>query len=67
MGLLYYELLDIDECVEGTSLCSHICLNNNGSYSCTCRPGYYLAADKVTCLGIILHIVAIMHVVEQES
>ena len=35
--------LDIDECAAGTHNCSAntFCTNNEGSYNCTCNPGYY--------------------------
>ena len=35
-------LSDVDECVNGTHNC-HInanCTNRNGSFYCTCNPGY---------------------------
>lgn len=39
---------DRDECQEG--LCSQACLNFDGSFSCSCYPGYRLADDHVTCV-----------------
>ena len=35
--------LDIDECAAGTHNCNTntFCTNNEGSYNCTCNPGYY--------------------------
>ena len=35
--------LDINECAKGTHTCSAdaVCNNTNGSYNCTCNPGYY--------------------------
>ena len=40
-GLFFF--LDIDECAAGTHNCSTntFCTNNEGSYNCTCNPGYY--------------------------
>lgn len=29
--------------------CQHICVENNMSYYCKCRPGYVLNEDKRTC------------------
>ena len=46
---------DIDECHENTDACDHLCSNNNGSYTCSCRSGYRLASDGVTCNGMKLH------------
>lgn len=43
---------DIDECDVDNGGCSQLCLNDPpGSYSCSCRPGYSLEADGVTCTG----------------
>ena len=43
--------LDIDECY--TASCSQECRNYPGSYSCSCRDGWFLSADGVTCFGMI--------------
>ncbi|KAH9512414.1 hypothetical protein Btru_039489 [Bulinus truncatus] len=37
--------IDIDECLN-TSLCNHICTNLNGSYACTCSPGFDLSVSN---------------------
>lgn len=34
---------DIDECATRTHTCSHTCNNLNGTYACSCRPGFKLA------------------------
>ncbi|XP_050801434.1 very low-density lipoprotein receptor-like [Gopherus flavomarginatus] len=39
---------DIDECKEHEP-CSQTCVNTNGTYSCTCHPGYLLEPDAHTC------------------
>ncbi|XP_052341774.1 matrilin-3-like isoform X2 [Oncorhynchus keta] len=43
-------LCGVDACALGHD-CDHICVNNNNnnSYSCKCREGYTLNADKKTC------------------
>ena len=46
--------LDIDECY--TADCSQVCHNYPGSYSCSCRDGWFLSADGVTCFGTMLAI-----------
>ena len=44
-------LLDIDECSNGTSGCSHFCTNTYGSYRCSCPAETSLGSDSRTCEG----------------
>ena len=46
-----YSLPDINECVRGLDDCSEfaICANTQGSYTCTCPPGYQ--GNGRVCLG----------------
>ena len=40
--LAYYVLLfviDQNECVSNTNLCSEVCINVVGGYMCSCLPG----------------------------
>ena len=32
--------LDIDECIMDNGSCTHFCYNTEGSYVCSCQPGY---------------------------
>ncbi|XP_052219421.1 MAM and LDL-receptor class A domain-containing protein 1-like isoform X3 [Dreissena polymorpha] len=41
--------LETDECAAGTSGCAQQCTNTQGSYECSCLPGYWLWTDKHTC------------------
>uniref|UniRef100_A0A4W5NQK5 Matrilin 3 n=1 Tax=Hucho hucho TaxID=62062 RepID=A0A4W5NQK5_9TELE len=41
-------LCGVDACALGHD-CNHICFKNNNSYTCKCRDGYTLYADKKTC------------------
>uniref|UniRef100_A0A914CST7 EGF-like calcium-binding domain-containing protein n=1 Tax=Acrobeloides nanus TaxID=290746 RepID=A0A914CST7_9BILA len=42
--------VDINECDEGTHLCSQTCRNSEGSYDCTCDEKFYrLAANNRSC------------------
>ncbi|XP_069783747.1 very low-density lipoprotein receptor-like [Narcine bancroftii] len=42
--------VDIDECKElSTRPCSQICLNEKGTYSCSCHPHYLLNNDGQSC------------------
>nr|XP_025741770.1 low-density lipoprotein receptor-related protein 4-like [Callorhinus ursinus] len=46
---------DVDECGKpGSQPCSQTCVNTQGSYSCTCHPGYSLEPDGHTCTEPIL-------------
>ena len=56
MSFLFF-CLDIDECY--TASCSQECSNYPGSYSCSCRDGWFLSADGVTCFGMMA--IALLH------
>lgn len=42
-------VLDVNECEHSPSPCQHICKNTEGSYICSCPPGYLLNPDGTTC------------------
>ena len=42
---------DIDECAGGTDGCAHICINEVGSYTCSCNLGYRIERDGHKCEG----------------
>ena len=44
--------IDVNECVEGTDFCEHNCINNIGSYSCSCYTGYQESDDGYHCSGM---------------
>ena len=46
---------DINECTEwgNNGNCQQVCDNQLGSYNCSCWPGYWLADDGKTCIGIM--------------
>ena len=44
-------VLDVNECLAQTDGCTHICRNEEGSYSCDCNTGYTLAPDGYSCEG----------------
>ena len=48
---LYLEILDIDECAEGTDRCAQNCHNTIGSYTCSCNVGYRLNSNGYDCDG----------------
>ncbi|KAH0624132.1 hypothetical protein JD844_007560 [Phrynosoma platyrhinos] len=45
---------DVDECEEGTSRCIHHCVNTQGSFACTCHPGFELGHDGRQCYLMLL-------------
>ena len=45
-----YVFKDINEC-NGNHQCDHECINVDGSYACSCDPGYELESDNRTCKG----------------
>ena len=51
--VMYFVLLfeDIDECARNISGCNQNCTNTNGSYFCSCYPGYEIENDNKTCIG----------------
>lgn len=44
-------IIDIDECVSGSHNCEQICMNNNGSFECSCNDGFKLSTDRKSCVG----------------
>lgn len=48
---LYWCTIDNNECLTNNGGCDDICTNTPGSYTCSCKDGYELDADKHTCNG----------------
>ena len=46
-----YSALDVNECLTNNGGCAQICSNTNGSFRCSCNPGYSLGADARSCEG----------------
>lgn len=46
-------LQDNDECTAETDMCAQVCHDTQGSYTCTCQPGYTLTLDTRTCNGTL--------------
>lgn len=44
----------MDECSFSEFLCQHECVNQPGSYFCSCPPGYVLLDDNRSCQGKIV-------------
>ena len=53
METLYFDVfslsIDIDECTTNPCDANAVCLNTNGSFDCTCRPGF--DGDGKVCKG----------------
>ena len=48
--IVYYIMVDINECDTNNGDCSQNCINTDGSYHCECDDGYYLdETDSKTC------------------
>ena len=47
----YSFLLDLDECLTNNGECEHSCTNIDGSYECSCNPGYEIGNDGKSCEG----------------
>ena len=52
INALYCDVFeDIDECALNISGCNQNCTNTNGSYICSCYPGFEILNDNRTCIG----------------
>ena len=43
---------DMDECSSSNGGCDHNCLNLEGSFECSCRDGFVLGEDSMSCEDI---------------
>ena len=64
--LLINMISDIDECDKGIHSCSFnaVCNNTEGSYDCTCKPGYEEDGDD--CTGNFFFNLVILHAKESK-
>ena len=50
-ALVFFNLTDINECLNNNGGCSHNCTNTVGSYYCECSDGYVLQSNQHDCEG----------------
>ena len=50
-----YIISDINECAEGIDNCAQLCIDTDGSYTCSCSLGYNLVEDGRECDGKNIH------------
>ena len=54
---------DVNECSTNNGGCEHGCVNNVGSFQCTCRSGFRLSSNRKSCTGnkpLCLHTVYLL-------
>ena len=44
-------ILDIFNCMTNFDNCSQLCVEVEGSFNCSCYPGYELLPDGISCEG----------------
>ena len=47
---MFYNSLDVDECLFNLDKCAGKCINTPGSYKCSCPYGQVLASDGYSCI-----------------
>lgn len=54
--LLFFTLIDLDECEPGDACCSQFCINYLGGYECSCKSGFCLNPDGCVWEGKLLRL-----------
>ena len=44
--------VDVDECMDGSAQCQQVCVNNEGSYQCSCLSGFIQDPASGACSGL---------------
>ncbi|KAI0239913.1 hypothetical protein LSAT2_009363, partial [Lamellibrachia satsuma] len=44
-------LPDVNECAVRNGSCEQTCVNTDGSFQCSCRDGFKLSDNKLSCEG----------------
>ena len=56
---LILSTIDQNECESGSHSCDQVCINTEGSYTCSCRSGYELGSDGESCIGTCPYAIAL--------
>lgn len=49
---MLYLMTDINECDNVNGGCEQNCINDDGSYTCSCTSGFHLSTDRQNCTGM---------------
>ena len=50
LNAVFFRSIDFDECAVNKGGCDQVCTNTQGSYQCSCNPGYTKSGHR--CHGI---------------
>ena len=50
LNAVFFLSIDLDECAVNKGGCDQVCTNTQGSYQCSCNPGYTKSGHR--CHGI---------------
>ena len=50
LNAVFFCFIDLDECAVNKGGCDQVCTNTQGSYQCSCNPGYTKSGHR--CHGI---------------
>lgn len=45
-------MTDVNECDNVNGGCEQNCINDDGSYACSCSSGFHLSTDRQNCTGM---------------
>ena len=48
LKIMHFDV-DVNECLSNNGGCEQICTNREGSFECSCNPGFTLNSDGFTC------------------
>ena len=65
--LTLHDVLDVLNCMINDHNCTQMCVEVEGSFNCSCYPGYELEEDGFTCTGslVIIKIIKLVEIYEK--